>query len=410
MCIPERPVLQRVPNAGPARGVALVFRRELLTRLLSKAFVVPTILFAVMALAAPLLFGDRGDQGPASIGVATGSADRWQAAAGGEFEVTEIGTDAAALDAARTQVRDGELDALLVAGTGPASDGGGTPTVLVQESLDPAIAEFLVTTLERSATQQVALDAGAAPQELTAAATAAVPTVEALAPDRGPAGLDLVAGLAPGVVVVFLVIMWGTTLATGVVDEKASRVVEILLATIRPWQLLLGKVFAVTVLGLLQAAAIAVGALAGFLAGGGSVPALGAGLVVTGVVAIVVGVVLLSLLIAALAARVERQEDVGSALQPAWMLSLAPWVASVWLLNATDSVWLDIASIAPFTNVFTMPLRLAVESVPAWQVVASALVAAATLVAVAAFSGRVYAGSVLRSGGKVSLREAVSSS
>lgn len=220
----------------------------------------------------------------------------------------------------------------------------------------------------------------------------------------------LMLALAVGLAIVIVVMLWGATLATGVVDEKASRVVEILLACIRPWQLLIGKVLAVSLLGLTQIAALAAAALAGLAASGNPIPLpdLGNPVIPAGLICLVLGVVLFSILMAALAARVERQEDLSSVLQPAYLLSLCPFAATVVLaFNSPSSPWLDVASIAPFFNVFAMPVRMAIETVPLWQQGLALLVCLTTIAASSALSGRIYGNAILRSGGKVALRDSL---
>lgn len=220
----------------------------------------------------------------------------------------------------------------------------------------------------------------------------------------------LMLALAVGLAIVIVVMLWGATLATGVVDEKASRVVEILLACIRPWQLLIGKVLAVSLIGLTQIAALAAAALAGLAASGNPVPlpSLANPVIPAALICLILGVVLFSILMAALAARVERQEDLSSVLQPAYMLSLGPFVAIVLLaLNSPHSPWLGVASIAPFFNVFAMPVRMAIEAVPLWQQALALLICLATIAASSALSGRIYGNAILRSGGKVALRDSL---
>ncbi|MGO2933856.1 ABC transporter permease [Microbacterium sp.] len=223
----------------------------------------------------------------------------------------------------------------------------------------------------------------------------------------------LMLALAVGLSIVLIIMLWGATLATGVVDEKASRVVEILLACIRPWQLLIGKVLAVSLLGLTQIAALAAAALAGLAASGNPIPMpdLTNPVIPAALISLVSGVVLFSILMAALAARVARQEDLSSVLQPAYLLSLGPFAAAVILaFNSPSSPWLDVASIAPFFNVFAMPVRMAIETVPLWQQGLALLVCLATIAASSALSGRIYGNAILRSGGKVALRDSLAAS
>ncbi|MGY1843209.1 hypothetical protein [Modestobacter sp. SYSU DS0875] len=119
-------------------------------------------------------------------------------------------------------------------------------------------------------------------------------------------------------------------------------------------------------------------------------------------------VVTCTTLMAGLAARVERQEDLSSVLQPALGLALVPMAAAAYLVfDSSGTRWLDLASVAPVLATFVMPARLAVEPVPAWQLGLALVVPLATAVVAFAVAGRGYAGAVLRSGGRVPLREAL---
>lgn len=217
-------------------------------------------------------------------------------------------------------------------------------------------------------------------------------------------------GLGFALAAVVVVLLWGIPLATDVMQEKASRVVEILLTSIRPWQLLAGKVVSTAVIGLTQLGVVLAATLVARPLTGKSLALAGIdwALVAVGVPCLALGVLTCSTLMAGLAARVERQEDLSGVLQPAMTVTLLPLAAAVYLcFDFADSIWLDVASIAPVFNTFVLPGRMAVETVPGWQVALSLAVAVATTVAAFRIAGRVYAGAVLRSGGRVSLRESL---
>lgn len=224
------------------------------------------------------------------------------------------------------------------------------------------------------------------------------------------AKMSVLLGLGFGLVIVIVVILWGTTLSADVVQEKSSRVVEVILATIRPWQLLSGKVAAITIIGIVQMLLVAVAAFTGMyvFSHGLNLTLFSAPVVVAGGISLLVGVPSLSALLAAMSARVDHQEDLGAATQPVYLLLMAPFAAAVFAgLYAPTGIALHLLSLAPLTNVFAMPARLAVAPVPAWELLLSLSIALATLVAAIWLAGRIYSGSVLRAGTTVSLREAL---
>lgn len=400
----DRPVVEvdhrRVRGAG---GVRIIVRRELATKLLTKAFVLSTLFFALLTLVGTLVSRDGVADVPvlAHTAPAAELATSAGAVGGDAVELKGVADEAAG----RALLEDGAADAVLV---GDAT----SVQVLVEDSLDPRLQGLLQAVLQDRALREAAEDAGVDPAVLTAATDAAAGAsaldIQAVGGDLAITDVLLGLGFAAGTVLV--VLLWGIPLATDVMQEKVSRVVEILLTSVHPWQLLAGKVLATTVIGLTQLVVV-LGAGLGALAVTGSLPDLRttpAGVLLAGVVCLVLGTITVNTLMAGLAARVERQEDLSSALQPALGLALVPMAAAFYLVfDFASTPWLDIASVSPVLNTFVMPARMAVEPVPAWQLGVSLLVALGTTVAAFAAAGRVYAGSVLRSGGQVPLREAL---
>lgn len=392
---------RRVSGLG---GVRLVIRRELATKLATGAFFLSTLIFGLIALAGPFLAGG-GDDEELSLGHTADSSAVAEGVQGvaergeGDIELREVGDRAEA----ERLVADGDLDAVVLQG----SDG---TVVLVEQDLDPTLGAYLSAVTGDQALSSAAEEAGVDPAVLAEAASGATPQVEAVGETYPIA--DVLLGLSVGGIALALVLLWGIPLATDVMQEKASRVVEILLSSVRPWQLLAGKVLATTVIALVQLSVVLAGTAVG-LAINGSFPDLGSldwQILGVGLLCLVLSIVTSSTLMAGLAARVERQEELSSVVQPALAVVLLPLAAAVYLVfNFEDTLWLDLASIAPFFNTFALPARMAVETVPLWQIVASLGVAVATSLAAFAIAGKVFGGAVLRAGGRVSLLEALRS-
>ena len=232
-------------------------------------------------------------------------------------------------------------------------------------------------------------------------------------PVTGP-GVRAAVGFGTGTLIFLSLTLYGIPLAQGVVEEKAGRAVELLLATIRPWQLLVGKVIGVGVgavvqLGVLVGGGLALAVATGRLGLDGPILAVAG----WGAVWFVLGFGLYATLIAAAGGTVSRQEDVSSAVQPVLMLPFAPFVASVYLGGDPAGPLVEWLSVVPLLSPFLMPIRMAFGPVPLWQsLLAVALTTLAVAVAVAVtvaarLAGRVYAGSVLRTGGRIRLRQAL---
>lgn len=394
-----RPSLVRRP-ASSAANVWAVLRRELGARLLTGGYVWSTLIFAAMALLSPLLIPTPTDAEAPSIAIVTEAEHLLPAldAAGIDTVTTP------SRDAAETLLADEAVDAVLL----PDGDSG---WVLLGESgVSDALVSTVQTLLTLDALQTLAIDAGVTPDALRDGTSNTVVTAEVL-DAGGDSKWNVFIALGFGLVIVFVIVLWGATMATDVVQEKATRVVEILIATIRPWQLLAGKVAALTTTGLIQITVVLAAALTGMqlFAGGLDLTALSTPVVITGLVSILIGVPLLAALMAAMAARVEHQDDLGTATQPVYLLLMAPFAAAVYVsLNAPTGVAMQILSLAPLTNIFAMPARVAAMPVPVWEIALAFIVALATLATVIWLGGRIYAGSILRAGSTVTLRDAFS--
>jgi ABC-2 type transport system permease protein len=263
--------------------------------------------------------------------------------------------------------------------------------------------------------RQVALNdqitrAGGDPAAVNAAVGAASVDVQTLEQAREFQVQRLVIGILVSIVVYIAVMLYGQAVAQGVVEEKSSRIVELLLTAIRPWQLMLGKVAGIGLVGLAQLAVVAaVGVGAGVASGVINFPtsiALGAAL--WAVAWFLLGFLLYALMFAALGALVSRQEDVGGVTAPALMLIILPYVAGISILPADpENQVLGIASVIPFFAPMLMPMRIALGVASVWEVVTAVGLTILLIVALVWLAGRVYSNAVLRTGSRVKLTDAL---
>jgi ABC-2 type transport system permease protein len=390
---------------GNWQAVSLVAGREINTKIRSKAFIAATgatlVLLIGFALVMKLISGGS----DATVGLVGQTSSLEQplkttATGVGESVETRPVADEAT---AKAQLESGELDAALVpSGTGFA--------VLVQQDIDDSLRNAL-TVLAR----QIAFDAeissrGIDPAEVNAAVAGADVEVRASEPPQEYDGQQLVIGMVAGILIYMSLLLNGQMVATGVVEEKSSRVVELLLATIRPWQLMAGKVLGIGVVGLVQMALIGgVGIGAAFAFDVLTISVSTAiGTVVWLVVWFLLGFLLYSLMFAALAALVSRQEDVGGVITPPLMFVILGYVLGISVLPADPgSKLVEGLSLVPLFSPTLMPMRLAMGGVPVWQAVLAVVLTAALIPVLVWLSGRVYRNAVMRSGGKVKLREAL---
>jgi ABC-2 type transport system permease protein len=198
--------------------------------------------------------------------------------------------------------------------------------------------------------------------------------------------------------------MW---VAFGVVEEKSSRVVELILSAVPTKALLAGKILGIGLLGLLQLVVIAAFGLAiGHATGMLDVDANL--LVPVGYVFawFVLGYAFYSSVFAATAARVSRQEELQNVIGPLNMLVMVSFFATFYVNSNPDSWISRLLGIVPPFSALASPVRMARESAPWWELVLAMGLMVAAIAALITIGGRIYEGAVLRMGAKISVKDA----
>jgi ABC-2 type transport system permease protein len=387
------------PTLGFGRGVRLVATREFVERIRERSFLVSTAISALILLAVIVLPQLLGSSGPARV-IVTGqdevtvaAAVHRQAQAAG-LEVTVVPATDPATD--RRKAYDGDVDALL--------DGG---TVVAKTKPDPALLAVLDAAYRQVAGAAALSAAGIDPGQVERAL--AVPPLQVTTATPSDAASDQRTTIAFVATIVLYgqIVGYGFWVAVGVVEEKASRVVEVLLATVRPRVLLTGKIVGIGLLGLVQLMLLGVVALtAGRLSGGLDLTA--DAVRVLGVVVgwFLLGYAFYAAVFAASAARVSRQEEVQNVTTPVTMVLLVSFLAGIYAVNQPTSTLTQVLSVLPPFSALVCPPRVAAGSMPAWQLGLAVLLMLLAVVVLVRVAARLYEGAVLRTGARVSLREA----
>ncbi|MGW4211517.1 ABC transporter permease [Lentzea sp. NPDC004789] len=388
-----------------ARTVSLVARREFVTKVRTRSFLIGTaVIIAVLAgyvVLQSVLFDDQQRSVVGLSGQATQLADPLREKAR-SFGVDVETRDVTTMTNAEQQVRDGSLDAL-VTGAPPALK------MIVKGSGDQVLTTVLNDVLRQQVLVAQLAEAGISPQQVAqnlANVSVAVTALEPVDPQRGQ---RLAIGLIVAALLYYSLLVYGTMVAQGVVEEKSSRVVEILLATVRPWQLLLGKVIGLGAVGLLQLLVIStVGLGLSSAFNVVDVSALGGTALLTGVLWYLLGFFLYATVFAAAASLVSRQEELQSVLTPISMTIIVAFVAGINLMIGSPSgPTVTVLSLLPPFAPILMPGRMAMGVATTWQVVLAVVLALAAIAAITWLGGKVYANAVLRTGARVKLREAL---
>ena len=349
-------------------GIWLVAEREITSKLRSKAFVISSGILILLALVGVLL-GGFASANPEATPIAATSDTAAVVSALPDVAVTEVAGRAEA----EQLVRDGEVDAAVVAS-------------------DSATGYALI-----------ALDS---PPQSVLMALSQLPEVVILEPAGTDPLLRYFIAIGFGLVFMMAAATFGGTIAQSVVEEKQTRVVELLISTIPARALLAGKVIGNTILAMGQIIALAAVAILGLMITGQNtmLQVLG-GPIVWFAVFFLFGFVLLASLFAAAASMVSRQEDVGSTTMPITMLVMAPYILVI-VFNDNPLV-LTIMSYVPFSAPVGMPMRLFVGEAQWWEPILSLAILLASCVAAVWVGAKIYENSLLRMGGRVGLAEAL---
>jgi ABC-2 type transport system permease protein len=235
--------------------------------------------------------------------------------------------------------------------------------------------------------------------------------VTQLEPRRGDEGQRLVIGLVVAFLLYMALMIYGQMVAQGVVEEKSSRVVELLLSTVRPWQLLAGKVLGLGLVGLIQFAVIAVvGLAAGLATDAITISGAAIGGLLAGLLWYLLGFFFYATIFAAVGSLVSRQEDAQGVLTPVTMVIVVGFVFGINLLieDGSSTLTMVMALLPPFAPIL-MPGLTAMGLAPIWLQVGSILLTLGGIALVSWLGGRIYRNAVLRSGSRVRLRDALSS-
>ncbi|MEO5832599.1 MAG: ABC transporter permease [Nakamurella sp.] len=351
----------------------LVARREVRVKLRDRAFIISslfTLLIVAAATILPSLFGG----GATSVATVGEVAQRAAVTVGAEATVVDSPAAAEAL------VRDGTVDAALVPDTV-----GGSP--------------FGVKILALSE----------APNDLVSGLSTPSP-VQLLDPSAVDPFLAFIIPFAFAIIFFMTSLTFGLSIAQSVVEEKQTRIVEILVAAMPVRALLAGKVLGNAVLAVGQIVLIVAAALVGLTISGSDLftaDVLGqlSAAMLWFVPFFLVGFLLLAGLWAVAGALVSRIEDLGSATTPVQLLVMLPFFAVIY--GSSQPSLMTWLSYVPFSAPTAMPVRIFTGDIAGiWEPLLSLAVMAVSAVLVIGLAARLYEGSLLRTNGKTSIKQA----
>ena len=219
---------------------------------------------------------------------------------------------------------------------------------------------------------------------------------------------------------VFLILMYSTffmygyQVMRGVIEEKSNRIVEIVIASVRPTELMLGKVIGIGLVGLTQylvwslvAMNLSLPVVASFMAGGGDmgVPRIPISMIGFFMLFFLLGYFLYASIYTTIAAPFNTDQEAQQLAMIPMMLILAGFLVYPAVMNNPSGGLALALSIFPFTASLVMFLRTAVSEPPAWQILLSVGSLIGTTILLAWFAGRVYRVGILMYGKKPTIPE-----
>jgi ABC-2 type transport system permease protein len=407
----DAPAVEQRPRRRFAVGahlgdVGLVARREILERVRGRIFRVGTIIILLIVAGAIVIpkIHSSSTTPPQQVGVVGGST----AAATQVTQVVKYSgkqsqtpvhvVSEPTVASAEAALRSGKLDVAVVNGdkivTNQPVAGSSSDTATLVQVLAPELG--VLNSYQR---------AGLSPQQIGQVAQAQAVPVESLQANtakRVNKGTSVI-----GVVLIFLMLtQYNTWILMGVMQEKASRVVEVLLATVRPVQLLGGKVLGIGLVALGQAALIVATAFIVSKAVGSSLlSGTGPVLILSDLIWLVLGYSFYCWLYAAAGSMAERQDQVQTLALPLSLPILIAYIYSITVASTGNpSLLFKVLAYFPPTAPFAMPVLVGLNEVAWWQFLISCALSIVGTAIMAWFAAGVYRRAVLQSGQRVSLR------
>lgn len=424
--------------------VATVVRREFMMRVKSKWFLIstlglPVLIVGLGALSAFLAVRGATDAGEERrvIGVAD------PAGLIGDLVVEEFladGLDAVraedmeefSIDEARARLSDTSYDLLLMIprsagrrsaempGETPDADGGDQEetTLLARASVPSVIEGSVRGALQRASVRArlrsigvQSIDPGALLQRTSFEVVNVTESGEARSQD-----VYRMLSFAIAFFFYFILLIYGQMIVRAILEEKQSDIVEIMVSSLRPWELMLGKIVGVGAVGVAQMAVwaliFALAAVYGLTAGASTLAEAGIdianipipwGTLVLMLCFLVFGYLLYAGMFAGAGATISNEHDAQQAILPVMMLIILPFIATQGVIQSPNAGWGVILSLVPFFSPLVMPARLFATSVPVWQWLVSLVLLGVFVLGAAWVAGRIFRVGILMKGQRANL-------
>ncbi len=383
--------------------IGLIAEREIRQRMRTRAFAISTVFIVVLVLAIGIISHVvSGSSGPTHAAVAVvgtpppafaTAVDR--AGAANDARITLVPRPDRA--SAEASLRAGDVDAVVVVAD---------HAIVFGKDVDTTVERTVDAAWQAASAAAAAQQAGLSPDQ-SAAIIAPTPLRASTSESSNEDSAGILVGIIAAVVLFAAVSTFGGLVLMGVVEEKTSAIVELLLARVKAYQLLAGKVIGIGVVALVQLSAAVVAGLVALAISGASLPAGVWIAVPTSLLWFLAGFALFSTLYALAGSFVSRQEDAQAASLPITLAVMAAYLTVFPLSANADSTLAIVLSMIPPWTPLLMPLRIATGSAQVWQIVVAVAVLLGATVVVLRVAARIYSQTLLQRGRRISWKQAL---
>lgn len=218
----------------------------------------------------------------------------------------------------------------------------------------------------------------------------------------------------------FILLIYGQMIVRAILEEKQSDIVEIMVSSLRPWELMLGKIVGVGAVGIAQMAVwalvFALAAVYGLTAGASTLAEAGIdiasipipwGTLVLMFFFLIFGYLLYAGMFAGAGATISNEHDAQQVMLPITLLIILPFIATQGVIQSPNAGWGVVLSLVPFFSPLVMPARLFATSVPVWQWLASLVLLGVFVLGAAWVAGRIFRVGILMKGQRANLPQVV---
>jgi ABC-2 type transport system permease protein len=391
---PTDPALVR-SSITSQRQVVLVARREIIERVRQRSFLISTLVSLAIIIAVAVL--PKLLNSPTKWTIGTTDARSQQIAEIVKSIIVRSEPKAkvtirrmASTAMGTSAVKKGEIGTLITA------SGESDPKIVVHRRLDDQRRAVLDAAIQRDRVLQRAERLGIAPDKALELAAPGSFVLSVLDPPDAAKEGDVNLARIAMFILFFLILQYGNFIALGVVEEKQSRVLEVLLGRARATTILTGKLLGLAVVGIGQICLfLVVGLTAAQLSGALSLSMKSIGVGVMVLLWFVVGYGFFSALFVVAGSLAGRQEDLQNTSGLPMIVSMGSYIASTIFNQTPESTGALIASFVPSSAPLMVPVRWASGDSPLWQVGLSVLVSVIAIVILLRFAGRLYMRTVL---------------